>query len=80
MNLFTKHSHRYRKQTFGYQERKWGWEGGINWEIGIDIYILLYIKQITKKDLLYSTGNSSQYSVITYMGKESKIEWIYVYV
>ena len=24
------------------------------------------------KDLLYSTGNSTQYSVMTYMGKESK--------
>ena len=32
------------------------------------------------KDLLYSTGNSSQYSVMTYMGKESKKERIYVYV
>ena len=32
------------------------------------------------KDLLYSTGNSTQYSVMTYMGKESKKEWIYVYV
>ena len=53
---------------------------GINWEIGIDIYTLLYIKQITNKDLLYSTGNSTKYSVMTYMGKESKREWIYVYV
>ena len=46
--------------------------GGINWEIGIDIYTLLYIKEITNKDLLYSTGNSTQYSVMAYMGKESK--------
>ena len=45
---------------------------GINWEIGIDIYTLLYIKQITNTDPLYSTGNSSQYSVMTYRGKESK--------
>ena len=52
--------------------------GGINWEIGIDIYTLLYIKQITNKDLLYSTGNSTQYSVVTYTGKESKKQWIYV--
>ena len=33
-------------------------------------------------DLLYSTGNSTQYSVMTYMGKESKKEkksgYIYV--
>ena len=49
-----------------------GKEGGINWEIGIDIYTLLYIKQITNKDLLHSTGNSTQNSVLTYMGKESK--------
>ena len=49
-------------------------------EIGIDIYTLLYIKLITNKDLLYSTGNSTQYSVMAYMGKESKKEWIYVYV
>ena len=44
------------------------------------IYTLLYIKQINNKGLLYSTGNSIQYSVITYMGKESEKEWTYVYV
>ena len=53
---------------------------GINWEIGIDIYTPLYIKQITNKNLLYSTGNSTQYCVMTYMGKESKKEWLFVYV
>ena len=35
---------------------------------------------LTVKDLLYSTGNSTQYSVITDMGKESKKEGTYVYV
>ena len=45
------------------------WGGGMNQEIGIDIYTLLYIKLITNKDLLYSTGNSAQYTVMTYMGK-----------
>ena len=34
-------SHRYRKQTYAYQG---GMVGGINWETGTDIYILLYIK------------------------------------
>ena len=29
---------------------------------------------------MYSTGSSIQYSVMTYMGKESKKEWIYVYI
>ena len=31
----------------------------MNWEIGIDIYTLLYIKQMTNENLLYSTGNST---------------------
>ena len=31
------------------------------------------------KDLLHST-EITQYSVITYMGKESEKEWIYVHV
>ena len=49
-----------------------GNEGGINWEFGINRDTLLYIKYIINKDLLYSTGNSTQYSVITYMGRESE--------
>ena len=39
-----------------------------------DGYTLLYIKQIINKDLLYSTMKSTQYSIITYMGKESEKE------
>ena len=47
----------------------------------MDTYTLLYIKYITNKDLLTSTGNSTQHSVMTYVGKkESKKEWLYVYV
>ena len=53
---------------------------GINWEIRTDVYTLLYIKQITNNDLLYSTGNATQYSVMTYLGKESKKACIYAYV
>ena len=34
----------------------------------------LYIKYITNKDLLYSTGNSAQYSVITHMEHKHKIK------
>ena len=37
-----------------------------------DTYTLLYIKQITNKDLLCSRGNSTQCSVMVYMGKQSK--------
>ena len=43
--------------------------GGMNWEIGIDLYTLMCIKLMTNKNLLYSTGNSSQYFVMTYVGK-----------
>ena len=50
----------------------------INWETGIETHTLLYVKEITNKDLLYSTGNSTQYYVMTYMGKESTKEWICV--
>ena len=79
MNLFTKQklSHRCGKQTCGYRG-KCG--GGINWEIWINIYTPLYIEQITNKNLLNSTGNSIQYSVMINMGIECKKEWIYVYV
>ena len=31
--------------------------GAINQEFGISTYILLYIKHVNNKDLLYSTGN-----------------------
>ena len=52
----------------------------INWETGIDIYTLLYTKWITNKDSLYSTENSTQYSVMTYMGKKSKKgRYMYMY-
>ena len=37
----------------------------VNWETGIDIYTLLCIKQVTNENLLYSTGNSTQCSVVT---------------
>ena len=37
-------------------------------------------KKMTNKNPLYTTRNSTQYSIMTYMGKESKKEWIYVYV
>ena len=36
--------------------------------------------KIDNKDLLSRTGNSTQYSVMTSMGKESKKEYIYMYI
>ena len=67
MVLFTKHIDRGNK----FMVIKGEGMGGINEESEINIYTLLYI---INKDLLYSTENSIQYSVITYMGKESKKE------
>ena len=75
MNLPTKQKQSYRCRKQDYQ---WVRVGRTNWEVEIDIYTLLYIKQVTNEYLLYSTGNSAHYSVMAYMGKESKKEWIYV--
>ena len=68
----------YRTEIESQMEKTYIWlprgkeDGGINWEIGIYIYTLLYIKQITNKNMPCITGNSTQYSVMTYIGKESK--------
>ena len=53
--------------------------GGINKEFGINICTLLYINKIINQDLLYSTGKSTHYSVITHMGKESEKEWAHTH-
>ena len=39
-------------------------------ECVIDVYTLLYLKWITNKDLLYSTGNTAQCYVAVWMGGE----------
>ena len=54
------------------------WLGGIDWEFGIDMYILC-LKQIANKDLLHSTGSSAQYSVVTYIRKEFEKELIHTH-
>ena len=43
--------------------------GGVNQEYEVNGYKLLYLKQISNKNLLYSTENYIQYLVITYNGK-----------
>ena len=68
MKLFTEQTHRHRNQvmiTKGERQRE-----KIYW----------YMEWMVNGDLLYSTVNSTQYSVIIYMGKESEKEWIHVYV
>ena len=52
-----------------------GFEG-----LGLAICTLLYMKWMVNRDLLYSKGNSTQYSLVSYMGKESEKEWICEYV
>ena len=47
-----------------------GWGEGIVRELGMDMYILLYLKWITNKDLLYRTGNFTQCYVATWTGEE----------
>ena len=49
-------------------------------EFGMDRYTLLYLKWITNKVLLYSTGKSAECYVATRMGRESGGEWLHVYV
>ena len=53
---------------------------GIVREFGIHMYTLLYLKWITNKDLLHSTGNSAQCYVAAWMEGEFGGEWIHVYV
>ena len=54
----------------------------MNWEIRTDIYTLVTvcIKWITNEKLRYSTGNSPQCSAVTYMGRRSKREELYVHI
>jgi len=49
-------------------------------EFGTDMYTLLYLKWMTNKVLLYSTGSSAQCYVAAWMGGEFGGEWIQVYV
>ena len=46
----------------------------------MDMYTLLYLKGITNKDLLYSTGNSAHCYVAAWMGGEFGEEWIHIYI
>ena len=53
----------------------------MNWEYEIKRCTLSYIKQVNKKDLLYSTGNYIHYLVINYNGKElKKYRYIHIHV
>ena len=53
------------------------WREGIFRAFGVNT--LLYLKWITDKDLLYSTGNSAQSYMAAWMREESGGEWMHVY-
>ena len=73
MNLFAeqKETHRLQK-TYGYQRGQVAVLGGMAgvWEIGI--CTVSYMEQLAKGDLLYGTENSTQYSGMINVGKESE--------
>ena len=73
--IYTSHIYYIKVWQHGHNDCMWG---GTITEFGSDVYAPPYLKQIGNKALLYSTENSTQYSVITYMGKESEEEWICV--
>ena len=50
--------------------------GVVDWGFGIVIRTLRYVESLANGDLLHSTENSTQYSVIIYGGKESEREWM----
>ena len=71
-NFDSKETHRVREQTYG--------SHGNDREFGMDVYTLLYLKWITSKVLLYSTGDSAQCYVAAWMEGKFGGEWIHVYV
>ena len=57
-----------------------GWGKGVVREFGMDMSTLLYLTQITNKDLLYSTWNSAQCYGAAWRGEGFGEAWIHVYV
>ena len=55
----------------------WGRDG---LGFGMGICTLWSVECLANRDLPYSTGDSTQYSVIIYVGKESEKEWICIQV
>ena len=78
MNLQNGNRLSLREETYACQGQ--GLEKEIVREFEMDKYTLLYLKWITNKDPLYSTGNSAQSYLATWMGEEFRGECIHVYV
>ena len=54
------------QKTYSYQRREGRWGKDRSGVYGIIRYTILYMKQISDKDLLYSIGNYAQFLAITY--------------
>ena len=76
-NLYTKQKQTHRLQNQAYLKTL---QEGMDWEVGIGIYTLVYTKSVNTNDLPNSLGKPIQYSVIAYMGRESEKEWIYMHM
>ena len=61
------------------KETGWG-EGQIDCVFGVGIYTPKDVEWMVNGDLLYSTENTTQYSVIIYVEKESEREWMCIHV
>ena len=70
--------HRLGKWAYSCQGK--GCREGIAEDLGMDMYILLCLKWISDKDLLYSTWNSAQCYVAGWIRGEFGGEWIHVSV
>ena len=77
MNLSMKEKETHREQIRGSQRRV----RGDRQEFGTSRCKLLYIKWINDKVLLYSTGNYTQYPIISLNGKNMKKNiYIHIYI
>ena len=65
-----------RMDTKGGKWWRWGGGGVMNWEIGIDMYTLIWIKWITNKNLLYKT-HCDKDLVRAHLWLFSSLEWIH---
>ena len=77
MNLVTKQTHRLREQTLVTKEGRAGETDKL--EIWIDVYILLYLKCIINKDLLYDRELCSIFCNNPNGKRTLKIMDIYIY-
>ena len=67
-------------RTYGYRKGQVREVGGMDWGFRTGICTLRYMEWLANGDLLDSTENSTQYSVISYVGKESEGELRCVHV